>query len=330
MRDYSKISPRFWIGETGRKLRAAGANVQVVAMYLLTSPHANMLGLYYLPVVSLRHETGLTEPEADTALAKAKELCFCDYDEQAEMVWVYEMARFQVGDQLEPTDKRCRGIQKEYLALFDNRFLAGFFDKYATRFNLTTRRDQGKREAKDHARTSEAQTSELEAPSMPLASPTEAPSMPHRSHKHKHEHEHEVNLPIADAMGVAGEADPLAIPAEIPAIPNCPHEQIVELYHETLSACPRIREWTDTRRAYLRARWKEKAKPNGVSQGYTTVEDGLAWWRKFFDWVAESQFLTGRATGRGDTRPFVADLEWLVKPSNFVKVIEGKYHDAAA
>lgn len=50
MRDYAKVSPRFWLGETGRELRKAGAEAQVVAFYLMTSPHANMLGLYYLPV----------------------------------------------------------------------------------------------------------------------------------------------------------------------------------------------------------------------------------------------------------------------------------------
>lgn len=59
MRDYAKVSPRFWLGETGRELRKAGAEAQVVAFYLMTSPHANMLGLYYLPVLYLAHETGL-------------------------------------------------------------------------------------------------------------------------------------------------------------------------------------------------------------------------------------------------------------------------------
>ncbi|MCJ2205071.1 hypothetical protein K9T61_05110 [Escherichia coli] len=44
MRDYAKVSPRFWLGETGRELRKAGAEAQVVAFYLMTSPHANMLG----------------------------------------------------------------------------------------------------------------------------------------------------------------------------------------------------------------------------------------------------------------------------------------------
>ncbi len=76
MRDYAKVSPRFWLGETGRELRKAGAEAQVVAFYLMTSPHANMLGLYYLPVLYLAHETGLGLEGASKGLKRAVEAGF--------------------------------------------------------------------------------------------------------------------------------------------------------------------------------------------------------------------------------------------------------------
>lgn len=98
MRDYAKVSPRFWLGETGRELRKAGAEAQVVAFYLMTSPHANMLGLYYLPVLYLAHETGLGLEGASKGLKRAVEAGFCSYDHDAEMVWVHEMAAWQVGE----------------------------------------------------------------------------------------------------------------------------------------------------------------------------------------------------------------------------------------
>jgi len=132
--------------------------------------------------------------------------------------------------------------------------------------------------------------------------------------------------PVPNGTGVSPAAPTTSPAAKIPA---CPHEQIVELYHELLPTCPRIREWNETRRGYLRARWREKSKRNGTSQGYDTLERGLVWWRKFFAYVAESRFLTGGAGGHGDRPPFVADLEWLVRPNNFAKVIEGKYHPEA-
>jgi hypothetical protein len=112
-----------------------------------------------------------------------------------------------------------------------------------------------------------------------------------------------------------------------PAIPDCPHEQIIGLYHEILPANPRVIEWNATRAGYLRSRWREKAKPNGKHAGYAAVADGLEFWRRFFHWCAESKFLVGQAEGAGDKRPFVADLEWLIRPTNFAKVIEGRYHD---
>ncbi len=126
MRDYAKVSPRFWLGETGRELRKAGAEAQVVAFYLMTSPHANMLGLYYLPVLYLAHETGLGLEGASKGLKRAVEAGFCSYDHDAEMVWVHEMAAWQVGETLKPGDNRCAGVRNEYASLPENAFCQCF------------------------------------------------------------------------------------------------------------------------------------------------------------------------------------------------------------
>ena len=104
--------------------------------------------------------------------------------------------------------------------------------------------------------------------------------------------------------------------------PPCPHQEVVALYHEVLPANPRVLDWNETRQGYLRARWRK-----GVADGkYSTVEDGLAHWRRFFEFVAKSRFLTGLTDGRDGKPPFVADLEWLIRPTNFSKIVEGKYH----
>ena len=67
------------------------------------------------------------------------------------------------------------------------------------------------------------------------------------------------------------------------------------------------------------------SRANGVGPGYANEAAGIEWWRTFFSFVAESKFLTGKTPAREGKPPFVADLEWLIKPSNFVKVIEGRY-----
>jgi hypothetical protein len=141
MRQYAKISPQFWIGDTGRRLREAGHEALLVALYLLTNPHANMLGLYYLPTSFIAHETGLSPEGASKGLRRAIEAGFCVYDESCEMIFIYEMARFQIADCLTPTDKQCAGIQREYEALPNNAFLAVFYEKYVKAFHLTNRRD---------------------------------------------------------------------------------------------------------------------------------------------------------------------------------------------
>ncbi|MCR2581744.1 replication protein, partial [Salmonella enterica] len=90
--------------------RAAGMEAQIVAMYLLTSPHANMLGLYYCPTMFIAHETGLGLEGASKGLQRAIEAGFCEYDEASEVVWVIEMASYQIGEALKPNDLRVKGV----------------------------------------------------------------------------------------------------------------------------------------------------------------------------------------------------------------------------
>ena len=141
MRDYAKLSPTFWTGATGRTLRRRGIEGVVVALYLVSSPHSNMLGMYYQPLMYMAHETGLGIEGASKGLRDCIECGFCSYDPDTEMVWVHEMAAWQIADALSPADKRCKGIQKDYEALADNPFLGLWFDRYETAFGLTRRRE---------------------------------------------------------------------------------------------------------------------------------------------------------------------------------------------
>lgn len=103
--------------------------------------------------------------------------------------------------------------------------------------------------------------------------------------------------------------------------PDCPHGELVELYHATLPTLPRCEILNDTRRGYMRQRWREVCAEFKLSKA-----DGLEWWRGYFTTVAGSQFLTGRSPpGRDGRAPFRADLEWLTRPNNFAKVVEGRY-----
>ncbi len=87
----------------------------------------------------------------------------------------------------------------------------------------------------------------------------------------------------------------------------------MSVYHEALPQHPHVEKLTDTRKGLIRQRW---------SQDLPTIEA----WRNYFTDVQASKFLTGRADPRPGKPPFIADLEWLCRPSSFAKVAEGKYH----
>ena len=159
MRDYAKVSPQFWIGSTGRRIRKGGQEAQIVAMYLLTCPSSSMIGMYYLPVATIAHDTGLSIEGACKGLARCTEAEFCSYDDESGVVWVHEMARYQIGDQLSASDKRCDGVQNDYDKMMENPFLSAFYERYHRAFNMKRRREY-----------SANSTSPLEAPSKALLS----------------------------------------------------------------------------------------------------------------------------------------------------------------
>lgn len=136
MRDYSAVVPTFWTGKTGKEIRALGPECQVVALYLLTSPHSNMIGLYYLPKIYLAHETGIPMQGACKALQSLSEVHFCTYDDDAETVFVHEMARYQIGTELVATDKRVKGVENELKKFHNNPLLKAFLRRYADAYHL--------------------------------------------------------------------------------------------------------------------------------------------------------------------------------------------------
>lgn len=99
-----------------------------------------------------------------------------------------------------------------------------------------------------------------------------------------------------------------------PPSPSCPIRKIVEIYHEKCPALPRVKAMHKAREEMLRTRWREDED-----------RQNLDFWGAFFSSVAASDFLCGRATPKPGKAPFVADFEWLIRPQNFAKVLEGKY-----
>ena len=107
-------------------------------------------------------------------------------------------------------------------------------------------------------------------------------------------------------------------------LPSCNHQGVIDLYHKHLPTLRRVEVWNDARKGYLRQRWREVYEELSKEKK-TEASDILAWFAEFFDHIGTSRFLTGKVNGK-DGRAFVADLEWILRPTNFAKIIEGKYH----
>lgn len=83
-------------------------------------------------------------------------------------------------------------------------------------------------------------------------------------------------------------------------------EKIMDLYNETCKSLPQIAKLTETRIRSINARLKE----------YTEEEIAEA-----FRKVEASPFL------RGDTGRWKASFDWIIKPANMQKILEGNYDD---
>lgn len=135
MRDYSVVTPAFWIGDTGKKLRG-NVNAQLLAVYLMSSPHSTMTGVFHCPILYMSHETGMTFEGATEALARLCEVGFCEYDADCEVVFVTRMASFQIAESLKPGDNRIIGLKKELAKMAPAHMRAKFLAIYSVAFCL--------------------------------------------------------------------------------------------------------------------------------------------------------------------------------------------------
>lgn len=91
------------------------------------------------------------------------------------------------------------------------------------------------------------------------------------------------------------------------------HEQVVAAYNELCAALPPIKNWPEHRAKALNdliAATLDSPKP----------ADTLERWRWFFEGVARTPFLTG-----GADSGWRADIDWLLMPEHYFKIVEGGY-----
>ncbi len=118
-------------------------------------------------------------------------------------------------------------------------------------------------------------------------------------------------------------------PVDKETLPACPHTALIDLFAEQLPTMPRPKPelWAGARAAALKSRWRWvlTAKKRDGTRYATSRAEALGWFKRFFAFVAESDFLTGR-----DGKWTACDLGWLCNETNFAKVVQGNYTNKEA
>jgi hypothetical protein len=145
-RRFASVEPSIWTSETGREWRHLGAEYWTLGLYLITSPHANQYGLYYLPMVVMVEETGLARASCIAVLQAFTTQDYAFYDERTEWTWIKNMAarQMQLTHQPNPREPRIVGLRKWYESCPGNPFLGAFWDHYHELFGLDERREGSK------------------------------------------------------------------------------------------------------------------------------------------------------------------------------------------
>lgn len=139
--------------------------------------------------------------------------------------------------------------------------------------------------------------------------------------------EEAVNLKSTPSVEISSVSDDSQInEKQIDSLPPCPQQEILNLFCQTLPTLRKPRIWDGARAEALRSRWRYCAKGNGAFAGYSTQAEGLAFWKRYFEYIAKSRKLT-EGIARPDGSMWKPDLPWLLKAENFSKVIERKFHD---
>ncbi|HZF98277.1 MAG TPA: hypothetical protein VEY92_08555 [Pseudoxanthomonas sp.] len=91
MRDYGTIHRGFWANES---LKALDGDCRLLAAYLLTSPHTNMIGAFRLPDAYACDDLGWDAKRLRNCFETLSQAGFIKYSESAKWVWVIKFLHF--------------------------------------------------------------------------------------------------------------------------------------------------------------------------------------------------------------------------------------------
>lgn len=91
MRDYGKVFTRFW---TSADIDGLNVYAKLLALYLLTCKHSNLLGCYTLPVAYVACDLGWNHDDVKRELTALEAVGFCFYDHEQEFLLIRNFLKF--------------------------------------------------------------------------------------------------------------------------------------------------------------------------------------------------------------------------------------------
>jgi uncharacterized protein YdaU (DUF1376 family) len=216
-----------------------------------------------------------------------------------------------------PAQRRAvDAVLAEFFELVDGSFRQKRADEEISRF-LDKQR---KAKASANARWSQ---SDRNANASPIAMRTHSDGNAHQTPDTRPNKEREAS-PLVDRSADDPTND---LPERLPEseTPDTPYADLVSAYAMALPQLPQVSVLNTSRKRAMQARWREVCTADKLDR-----DTGLDWFRWFFGHVASSPFLTGNGKPNRDTgRVWSADFDWLMNPTNFARIVDGRYHRRA-
>lgn len=276
MRDYGQVYSTFWTSQTTSGLTDDG---KLLALYLMTCPHANGLGCFRLTDGYVMDDLRWVRERVTKGFA---ELLANGWANRCETTgWVLISKHLYWNKPENPNQVKSVARLASMVPLNAN--ITGALKAALDQYVATNDADASKQLSEAKKRLS-----------------SETVSKPFLNQDQDQDQNQDVETLV--------ETEPTV------STPECPHELIVAAYHAELPMLRQVREWSPQRQAYLRSRWREKPERQTVQ-----------WWIDLFRYIrGKCPFLIGQKKAE-----FQVDLEWIVRPTNFLKIIEGKYEEGA-
>lgn len=291
MRDYGKVYGTFWSSQTTHTLSDDG---KLLALYLMTCSHATIAGVFRLPDGYVAEDIGWDQSRVQKGFAELLAKGFANRCETTKWVWVVKHL-----DWNKPENPNQR--------------------KSAAKIAQSVPAECGWK--LDFMRAC-AESLGLEVPKSGNRSETVGEPFLNQEQEQEQDKEEAKASLSASAKPTDDETDD--------GVPPCPFDKLIDSYKKHLPELPDVRRslfagGKNGKAMRSRWRWVLTAKhERGQRIGERLAEsaqDGVAWFDRYFAFVADSDFLTGKSgafTG--------CDLGWLVNAANFEKVLSGKYH----